>query len=491
MKKISNKKIVLISAILLTLISIFTIIINGKTYTLEINLKNSVKDIEKYNINIIDNKKSIKLIDKKIKNNILELKFEGMNIGKNIIEVMDGEEIIGQQLLYVHNFNIITSNSYFGHSSGDIVFPISLFIFLSLICYLLINTYKKNIKENLYQYKNIVYLGIIMFLSTMIVNQLFEVFNYNNGLYGSIQSLMNSVNFFSLILFPIAFVTFILVTISNIKLLRKEGFTWRNMLGIILGLFLCFLTLFPEILNNYLQQATFIDVHNLNGFGYCIEMFVEALCYSIVAYLEAILLATIILEIKSVKKIPEFNKDYIIILGCKIRSDGGLTPLLKGRVDKALEFRNMQLESTSKDLIFVPSGGKGNDEVMSESSAIKNYLLECGINEKNILLEDKSKNTYQNIKFSNKLIKEQNKNAKIAFSTTNYHVLRAGLIATSQKIKMEGIGSKTKSYFYINAFIREYIGTLYSEYKKHLIVISLIILSTILMIGIIYISNIL
>ena len=86
---------------------------------------------------------------------------------------------------------------------------------------------------------------------------------------------------------------------------------------------------------------------------------------------------------------------------------------------------------------------------------------------KNIIIENKSKNTLENINFSKKLIKK--KEANIAFSTTNFHVLRAGLIVTSQGIILEGIGSKTKSYFWINAFIREFIGTLYSEKKKHVI----------------------
>ena len=45
---------------------------------------------------------------------------------------------------------------------------------------------------------------------------------------------------------------------------------------------------------------------------------------------------------------------------------------------------------------------------------MKNYLLKQGINDDNILVEDKSKNTYENIKFSNNIIKEKLKNAKIA-----------------------------------------------------------------------------
>ena len=46
-------------------------------------------------------------------------------------------------------------------------------------------------------------------------------------------------------------------------------------------------------------------------------------------------------------------------------------------------------------------------------------------------------------------------------------MIRAGSIAYEQGIFMEGIGAKTKAYFWINAFIREFIATLVSEKKKH------------------------
>ena len=125
--------------------------------------------------------------------------------------------------------------------------------------------------------------------------------------------------------------------------------------------------------------------------------------------------------------------------------------------------------------------------MISEGDAMKKYLLENGIKEKNILVENKSTNTFENIKFSYKLINDEN--ANIGFSTTNYHVLRAGLIATEQGLKLEGIGSKTKSYFWINAFIREFIGTLYSERKKHILFFSVVTIIIIIMIGITYVEN--
>ena len=155
---------------------------------------------------------------------------------------------------------------------------------------------------------------------------------------------------------------------------------------------------------------------------------------------------------------------------------------MKGRVDRAIEFSKLQKEENGKDIVFVPSGGKGSDEIISEAEAMKNYLVEQGIKEDTILIEDKSKNTFENIAYSHKLIRKKNKDAKIAFSTTNYHVFRAGCIATQQSIPIEGIGAKTKTYFWINAFIREFIATLFSEKKKHLAVLLCIILVGLLMV---------
>ena len=87
----------------------------------------------------------------------------------------------------------------------------------------------------------------------------------------------------------------------------------------------------------------------------------------------------------SAKHKPKNDKDYIIILGCKIKEDGTLLPLLKSRVDKAIEFASIQRHNTGKDIIFIPSGGKGNDEVISEAEAMKNYLLEKKINKNNMI----------------------------------------------------------------------------------------------------------
>ena len=118
-------------------------------------------------------------------------------------------------------------------------------------------------------------------------------------------------------------------------------------------------------------------------------------------------------------------------------------------------------------------------------------LVEQGVDESNILVEDTSKNTYENFKNSMELIRENggNDESKIAFSTTNYHVFRSGLTAARQGIKAQGTGSRTKAYFWINAFIREFIATLYAQRKKHIKVIALIFILTLFTVTLVFISG--
>ena len=202
------------------------------------------------------------------------------------------------------------------------------------------------------------------------------------------------------------------------------------------------------------------------------------------SYLYTLIIATLYCNIKAANHLPTFDKDFIIIMGAKINKDGSLTSLLKGRADKAIEFAKKQYESTKKKVVYVPSGGKGSDEVIAEAEAIKNYLIQKGIDRKQILIEDKSTSTIENMKFSKGKIDEINDKGNIVFSTTNYHVFRSGVIANNQGIDCEGIGSKTKWYFYTNALIREFIASLVQERRSHIVLILLINISLLVLIAI-------
>jgi len=482
-----KKKILIVLVLCLILYSSLSIILQGNKYTVVFDVKNSVESLDDVEI-LLEDKGIIEYSGVKLKDGFIYIETKAISRGNTYITVVNKGEEVALAKLYVHNFNIITYNRYFGEATGSRAIPISITILLAYILVCLFLDYRKSVKNNIYQYINKLYLGLIIFLSFTFISQVYTAFfdNYY-GLNQTIQEFINIYNMFSFILFSISFIIFILIIISAGVLIKREGFSTNKLAGLALGIFLCYSTMFPDLLYSFLLKLHWIDLYNEGGISLYLVEFVDLVIYASISYTECILLGTIILSIKSAKHIPKFDKDYIIILGCKIKKDGSLTPLLKGRVDRAIEFSRLQKENTNKDIVFIPSGGQGKDEVMSEAQAMKNYLLEQGINKKNILLEDKSKNTLQNITYSNKLINDKEKN--IAFSTTNYHVFRAGVLATDKKINVEGIGSKTKSYFFINAFIREFVATILTEKKKHIIIISIIFIISIILIALLYIGN--
>ena len=190
------------------------------------------------------------------------------------------------------------------------------------------------------------------------------------------------------------------------------------------------------------------------------------------------LLSTIVCAVLSTRYKPPYNLDYIIILGCAIRADGTPTPLLRGRAARALAFEREQFALSGKHAKFVPYGGQGSDEIISEAASIKRWLTEQGVPPEQILEENRSVNTYQNMAFSKQVIEAdagQTEGVQIGFSTTNYHVFRGYTLANRVRMKVKGLSAKTKLYFFPNAFIREFIGLLWEQKLRHLLCILLLL----------------
>ena len=484
---------IILAAVLLCVSLVYSIAV-GSRYVLDIDIQGYSDNAEATQIIVEQDTEIIKIKEQKTEGDHLYITLESVFPGKASVMVVpsDNHDVyLYFKSVYVHHFGVITEENLFGRSTGSWCFPVAMTIFLAALIIGLFIHIKKEIRQDLYQYKNVRNIGFALFLTSLFAEQLILLTRMNNGIIDSVDLLLGSAGFFSRIMLPAAFITFILVTISNIQLMRKEGRNWRNTLGCILGIAVCLGTIFPFALGEFLQVTTLVDVHNENGIALYIELFVENAMLALTSYLEFILVGTIILSTKAARRIPSFDKDYILILGCQIKKDGTLTNLLKSRADRAIEFAKIQKEKTGKDIVFVPSGGKGNDEVISEAEAIRNYLIETGIDESSIIVENKSANTFENLTNSMELIRKEAKTGdpKIAFSTTNYHVFRSGYFASQQGIKAEGIGAKTKRYFWINAFIREFIAALASEWKTHLAIIMGWIIIIISMVGIVYVSN--
>ena len=327
-------------------------------------------------------------------------------------------------------------------------------------------------KKKKYSYSIIMNLGLVLYLAVNILRQI-NLLIVDRGL-TSIEEIykntIDSFSYFAFLVLPFILGLAVYSVITNIFLIKKEGLKPQNTLGIVFGIVALLCTFASQIIYVLINQL------ELSNNLYYLKKFVDISINAGITYLYCIIIATLYCNIMAGKHNPNYDKDFVIILGCKIRKDGKLTPLLKGRVDRAIEFGKLQKEKTNKDIIYIPSGGKGTDETIAEATAIKNYLLEKGIKNKNIIIEDKSVNTKENMVFSKEKIDKINKDGKIIFSTTNYHVFRSGVIAEDAGIDCEGIGSKTKWYFYSNAVIREFVANLSIQRKQH---ISLLVLMNI------------
>ena len=482
----------------LLMLSFLMILIFGRSYTFKLDIPEGteVGDI-RVDIEELVGSNVTNISEMTVKDGKLHITFEAESRGKVFFTLTYPDGHTYSDMIYVHRLNIMTINSFMGYTRGSRAIPFSGIAFLILLLYFYISEFRKGMRESLYQYKNVRNLGWIFFTSMLLLNQIMFL-RVNEALVYRLESVMNSAAYMARFAFPFAFILAILVGISNLRLMQKEGFTWRNMLGVIMSAAILIGTMIPQFIGIFIDRHPgLIDIHNQRSAWPYIQMLITNLVLIIVSYLEFILIGTIILSILAARHVPSFDKDYILILGCQIRKDGTLTKLLQGRADRALEFARMQNHSSSKALTFVPSGGQGSDEVMPEAQAIHNYLLEKGIPEDQILVEGGSASTQENMHKSHVLIKEKIKDAasspepKIAFATTNYHVFRSGVIAYNEGLNAEGIGSKTRSYFWVNAFIREFIATLHNERKTHHRVVRMLSLNVVLAAVLIYYANIL
>ena len=113
----------------------------------------------------------------------------------------------------------------------------------------------------------------------------------------------------------------------------------------------------------------------------------------------------------------------MVILGCKVES-WGPSILLQDRLDKALDY----LED-HPDLTVVVSGGQGPDEHQSEAQCMYDYLTDHGVDSDQILLEDQSHNTWENIRFTQALLEREGIDTSQMLVVSNgFHLTRVKML---------------------------------------------------------------
>lgn len=140
----------------------------------------------------------------------------------------------------------------------------------------------------------------------------------------------------------------------------------------------------------------------------------------------------------------------VLVLGCEVRGEEP-SQTLKNRLDSAYEYLKANPEAKA-----VLSGGQGDHENISESECMYRYLTKKGIDKDRLYKEDRSSTTYENIKFSKEIIKNNGLSEDIAIVTDWYHEYRASLTAKRQGVKNVGaVGAPTQTYLTLNLVTRE------------------------------------
>ena len=334
-------------------------------------------------------------------------------------------------------------------------------------------------KKTLYSYANIVLIGGLLFNSVFLIvctRFLLTIpldtavdFTY---FYESLLAFPRTFSYYAF--FVILFIC-VLLGISNVELIRHEGFRLHNALSLLVAGLYGGGTMAVYLIADKLYESIFVPLGlSTNPVFIVLSTVIPLFLLLVLCYFECILAGTGILGWIAARAVPAYDKDYIIILGCSIDKRGGLLPLLRGRVNRAVRFAWEQEIATGKALRYVPSGGQGPNELMSEGSAMGFYLMPHGAEEYEVIPEKQSRNTWENFCFSKKLIEEMTPHPKVAFATTNYHILRSGILANKAGLDAQGIAGDTKWYFWPNGFVREFFGILAMERKVHLRAVAVI-----------------
>lgn len=116
--------------------------------------------------------------------------------------------------------------------------------------------------------------------------------------------------------------------------------------------------------------------------------------------------------------------EIMVILGCQVKP-WGPSVLLQDRINKAADYLHGH-----PDVIVVASGGQGPDEHMTEAQAIHDALVEQGIDSNRILLEERSRNTIQNLRYSMALLEEMgyDTGADTVVVSNGFHLTRVRML---------------------------------------------------------------
>lgn len=161
---------------------------------------------------------------------------------------------------------------------------------------------------------------------------------------------------------------------------------------------------------------------------------------------------------------PKCPSSAVIVLGSGL-VNGEVPPLLASRLQRGIKAQ----QDDPGEPILITSGGRGDDEPVAEGVAMRDYVIDQGVNPDDVVAEDQSTNTEENLQYSRKLLPDTN--APVTVVTSSYHVFRAALLTRELGLLARVVGARTARYYLPSAIIREFAAIMRDHLKVHVIAI--------------------
>ena len=154
--------------------------------------------------------------------------------------------------------------------------------------------------------------------------------------------------------------------------------------------------------------------------------------------------------------------DFVVVLGSGLRPDGGVPPLLASRLDRARGvWAALDRRAGGFKPLLIVSGGQGEDEPVTEASAMATYLIARGVPADRLVIEDRSRSTEENLLFSKAIMDEVRPGARATVVTSDFHAFRSALLARRLGIRGQVTGARVAGYYRPSAVLREFAAVFF------------------------------
>lgn len=195
---------------------------------------------------------------------------------------------------------------------------------------------------------------------------------------------------------------------------------------------------------------------NHGAFRRLAQLALIAVLVGIIGYLGVVCMLVV-----QVNHPPEaVDYDAIVVLGAQVKADGELSLQLTWRLDAAYDAWQQH------NCPVVVCGAQGADEPMPEAHAMRDYLVSLGVPQEDILMDDTSFNTRQNIRHAATLLNGQAETVLIV--TSDYHLPRAMSLAEDEGLQATGLGAETLPAYWVKNYSREGLAWIKYWMQKYL-----------------------